>query len=67
MNRLYRFVLLLISIAVVNTKAFCQNDTVGSAKVAIFIPLYADEVFDGITYTTGKPTLPKTSYPDWNL
>ncbi len=32
-------------------------------KVAVFAPLYIDDVFDGITYTLGKNNLPKNLLP----
>jgi len=63
MNSLYRFVLLFISIIGLSAKAFSQNDTSRPVKVAIFIPLYTDDVFEGENYTLGKANLPKTVLP----
>ncbi|HEX8461861.1 MAG TPA: ABC transporter substrate-binding protein, partial [Segetibacter sp.] len=63
MNNVYRFVLLFILIIGLSAKAFSQYDTSHPLKVAIFIPLYADDAFDGVMYTLGKGNLPKTMLP----
>jgi hypothetical protein len=63
MKNVYFRLLAFIIIIAVNAKANAQNDTTKPVKVAVFIPLYVDEVFDGYSYTLGKSNLPKNILP----
>ena len=59
-----RFLLLVLAVLCTLGKTYAQNhDTTKAVKVAVFIPLYADEVFDGGTYLLDKANLPKTVLP----
>src|SRR4051812_23042449 len=42
---------------------FSQADTSKPVKVAVFIPLYTDDVFSGSEYSLGKANLPKNILP----
>ncbi len=63
MKNIYCSLLLLSMVAGFTKKADAQSDTAKPVKVAVFIPLYADGVFDTISYTSEKPNLPKTVLP----
>jgi hypothetical protein len=63
MNSVYRFFLLTITIVFFGVKANAGNSSEKPVKVAVFIPLYADEVFDGFEYSLGKSNLPKNVLP----
>ncbi len=64
MTNCYRFLLLLISIIVVALPSHAQiSDTSKPVKVAVFIPLYADDVFNGTSYILDKSNLPKNVLP----
>ncbi len=63
MKNIYCFLLLLTIVAGFAKKANAQSDTANPVKVAVFIPLYAEGVFDTISYTSEKPNLPKTVLP----
>ena len=62
MKNIYCFLLLFVSIAGFEKKADAQYDTSKPVKVAVFIPLYADAVFDSISSASSsseKYNLPK--------
>lgn len=63
MKNIHCFLLLLSIAAGLTEKARAQADTSKPVKVAVFIPMYADGVFDTISYTSDKPSLPKTVLP----
>lgn len=63
MKKIYRFLLLFVFAAGLVAEADAQADTTKPVKVAVFIPLYADDVFDGETYSLGKANLPKSLLP----
>ncbi|WP_026260387.1 ABC transporter substrate-binding protein [Segetibacter koreensis] len=63
MKKIYCFLLLLSIVAAFAKKANAQSDTLKPVKVAVFIPLYADGVFDTLSYNADKPSLPKTILP----
>lgn len=63
MSRIYRFVLLFIPVLSMAAAAHTQPDTGKPVKVAIFIPLYVDDVFSGANYSLGKSNLPKSVLP----
>lgn len=63
MKNFYCFLLLISIAAGFAEKANARSDTAKPVKVAVFIPLYADQVFDTISYASEKPTLPKTVLP----
>ncbi len=64
MKCMYRFLLLFISVSGIFITTNAQYfDTSKPVKVAVFIPLYADDVFDGPTYNLGKSNLPKNILP----
>ena len=46
-----------------SNQSHAQIDTTKSMKVAVFIPLYVEEVFHGNDYTLGKSNLPKKIIP----
>jgi len=56
-------ILVLVILTGYAEKAKAQSDTTKPVKVAVFIPLYADQVFDTISYTSDKPNLSKTVLP----
>lgn len=59
-----RFLLIALPVLCITCQTYAQNqDTTKAVKVAVFIPLYADEVFDGGTYILDKANLPKTVLP----
>lgn len=64
MRNFYRYLLLVLLFPLT---AICANaqmaDTVRPVKVAIFIPLYVDDAFNGTVYTLGKENLPKSILP----
>ena len=61
---MYRYFFAFIAFFYLNSKAYGQTfDTSKPMKVAVFIPLYTDDVFDGFTYTLGKGNLPKNVLP----
>ena len=63
MTTVYRF-LLLVTVIGLTIQSYGQYfDTSKPVKVAVFIPLYADQVFDGTTYILDKANLPKTVLP----
>lgn len=63
MRNFYRILLLFIGLVVSLAKLQAQFDTSKPVKVAVFVPLYADDVFDGPTYALGKANLPKSILP----
>ncbi|MDB5250042.1 MAG: hypothetical protein JWQ40_4436 [Segetibacter sp.] len=63
MKNIYRFLLLFISVLVVLQNVGAQYDTTKPVKVAVFIPLYVDDIFDGYNYSLGKSNLPKNILP----
>jgi len=59
-----RFLLIVLPVFCIIGQPYAQNhDTTKAVKVAVFIPMYADEVFDGGTYILDKANLPKTVLP----
>lgn len=46
-----------------SNQSHAQLDTTKSMKVAVFIPLYVEDVFHGNDYTLGKNNLPKKMIP----
>ncbi|MGI8636986.1 MAG: hypothetical protein ACR2KZ_16450 [Segetibacter sp.] len=45
-----RFLLIVLPVLCITCQTYAQNqDTTKAVKVAVFIPLYADEVFEGGT------------------
>lgn len=64
MTKRYRFIYLLISVIAIASTSHAQlRDTVKHVKVAVFIPMYADDVFDGSSYILDKLNLPKNVLP----
>jgi hypothetical protein len=64
MKIIYRFLLLFIIVISIGFQADAQNnDTSKPVKVAVFIPLYADDVFNGTSYILDKANLPKNVLP----
>ncbi|GEO08214.1 ABC transporter substrate-binding protein [Segetibacter aerophilus] len=64
MSSFYRFVLLTISTLCIVAQSHSQYyDTSKPVKVAVFIPLYADDVFNGTSYILDKENLPKNVLP----
>jgi hypothetical protein len=60
----YRFVLLTISTVCMVVHSYGQYyDTSKPVKVAVFIPLYADDVFNGSSDIPDKENLPKNVLP----
>lgn len=60
----YRFLLLFIIVISIVLRSYAQNnDTSKPVKVAVFIPLYADDVFNGTSYILDKANLPKNVLP----
>ncbi|MCW3109610.1 MAG: hypothetical protein JWQ09_4116 [Segetibacter sp.] len=60
MTNIYRFLLLVTVIGIAVTSHAQYYDTSKPLKVAVFIPLYADDVFTG---NLGKSNLPKNVLP----
>ena len=46
-----------------STRAATLRDSTSRVKVAVFIPLYIDNVFEGYSYSLGKSNLPKNVLP----
>ncbi|MCW3115094.1 MAG: LysM-repeat protein and domain [Segetibacter sp.] len=64
MSNFYRFLLLVVVIAGLTFQSSGQYfDTSKPVKVAVFIPLYADDVFNGASYILDKANLPKNVLP----
>src|SRR4051812_37467298 len=65
MRMIYRFLLLVTVIGMALTSSAQYSDTSKPLRVAIFIPLYADDVFDAnaTTAASAKATLPKSVLP----
>jgi hypothetical protein len=64
MTKIYQFLILIFCFIGITTKANCQYyDTSKPVRVAIFIPLYADDVFSGSSYILDKANLPKNVLP----
>jgi hypothetical protein len=63
MKNFYRhwFTLLLVFCAFSGT--YAQADTTKPVKIAVFVPLYLDDAFDGYTYQLGNEALPKNLLP----
>lgn len=63
MTHFYRFLLCSLILVGFSRAASAQLDTTKPVKVAIFLPLYIDDVFDGYTYSLGKANIPKNVLP----
>jgi hypothetical protein len=64
MTNLLRFILFVFPVFSIAFQSHSQYyDTSKPVKVAVFIPLYADDVFNGTTYILDKANLPKTVLP----
>lgn len=63
MTAFYRLFLLFITIIVFLKRTEAQYVSQKPVKVAVFIPLYVDDVFDGYSYSLGKSNLPKNILP----
>ena len=63
MKKFYLLLLLLFSIVAFGKKVSAQPDTSKPVKVAVFIPLYADQFFDTVTIASEQTTLPKSILP----
>ena len=63
MKNINRLLLLFIPVVLFVFKSHAQTDTTTPVKVAIFIPIYADEAFDSISYSTAKINFPKNVLP----
>ncbi|MCW3079569.1 hypothetical protein [Segetibacter sp.] len=64
MRSFYRFVILAIPIFCIAVQLHGQYyDTSKPVKVAVFIPLYADDVFSETSFLTDKTNLPKNVLP----
>jgi len=63
MKRIYRIIFLFLSVAGFAAKADAQIDTSKPVKVAVFIPLYANQAFDSISLASENPNLPKNVLP----
>ena len=53
---------ILFSIITINT-AYGQQDTLKPLKIAVFAPLFLDDAFEGISYTSAKESIPKNMLP----
>lgn len=54
---------LLFALLISTQNCFSQSDKVKPVKVAVFIPLFIDTVYNGSVYGLGKATLPKSVLP----
>lgn len=63
MGYLYRLVLLSLTALLSSSVSFSQTDAAKPVKVAVFIPIYTNDAFNGPVYILGKGNLPKGMLP----
>ncbi len=63
MKNFYRFWLAVFLCTFSSLGAHAQVDTTKPVKVAIFLPLYLDDAFEGTSYQLTKQSLPKNLLP----
>lgn len=63
MKKNYRFLLLFVFVIIISKANAQSYDTSKLVKVAVFIPMYTEDVFNDISFGSNKSTFPKNALP----